>query len=56
MPQNKIQFQHGMSLNTFIAQYGTEEACEAALPRSRWPNGFRCPECEHSTFLVDGRR
>lgn len=59
MPQNKIQFQHGMSLNTFIAQYGTEEACEAAVLRARWPDGFRCPECggrEHSTFRADGRR
>lgn len=59
MPQNKIQFQRGMSLTTFIAQYGTEAACEAALLRARWPEGFRCPACgghEHSTFLVEGRR
>ena len=59
MPQNAIQFQCGMSLSAFIEQYGTEEACEAALLRARWPGGFRCPECgagEHSTFLADGRR
>jgi transposase-like protein len=59
MPQNAIQFQPGMSLSTFIEQYGTEEACEAALLRARWPEGYRCPKCgarEHSTFLADGRR
>ena len=59
MPQNTIQFQRGMSLSTFIETYGTEEACEAALLRTRWPNGFVCPQCghrEHSSFVVDGRR
>lgn len=59
MPQNPIQFQHGMSLNEFIDQYGSEEQCEAALLRARWPGGFVCPECggrEHSCILADGRR
>lgn len=59
MPQNPIQFQHGLSLSEFIARYGTEEQCEDALVRARWPQGFRCPECggrEHSRFVADGRR
>lgn len=59
MPQNPIQFQPGMSLSEFIATYGTEAKCEAALEHSRWPDGFVCPECggrEHSCFIVDGRR
>jgi len=59
MPQNTIQFQRGMSLSTFIDKYGSEAACEAALLRARWPDGFVCPECgerDHSTFVVDGRR
>ena len=59
MPQNKIQFQRGMSLSSFIERYGTESACEAALYRARWPGGFVCPECgerNHSSFLADGRR
>jgi len=59
MPQNKIQFQHGMSLSEFIDTYGTEAKCEAALERARWPTGFVCPECgerEHSRFLADARR
>lgn len=59
MPQNKIQFQHGMSLSEFIDRYGTEEKCDAALEKARWPTGFVCPSCgrrEHSCFLADGRR
>ncbi len=31
MPQNKIQFQHGMSLSEFIERYGTEAQCEKVL-------------------------
>ncbi len=57
MPQNKIQFQHGMSLSELISRYGTEEKCEAALQKARWPTGFVCPACgqrEHSRFLADG--
>ena len=59
MPQNPIQFQHGMSLSEFIDRYGTEAKCEAALERARWPSGFVCPECgkrEHSQFAAEGRR
>ncbi len=57
MPQNKIQFQHGMSLSELINRYGTEEKCEVALQKARWPTGFVCPACgqrEHSRFLADG--
>ncbi len=34
-----------MSLNQFLAEYGTEQQCEAILEQSRWPQGFQCPEC-----------
>lgn len=59
MSQNPIQFQQGMSLTEFTQQYGTEARCETALLRSRWPDGFVCPDCggrAHSTFTLDGRR
>lgn len=52
MAQNRIQFQPGMSLPAFIAQYGTEAQCEAALERARWPNGFRCPRCGGQAHCV----
>lgn len=58
MPMNRIQFQAGLSLPAFQAQFGTEAQCEAALERARWPEGFRCPRCgeaRHSVFHV-GRR
>jgi ribosomal protein L37AE/L43A len=42
---NKIQFQKGMSLNQFLARYGVEQQCEAALEDARWPEGFQCPKC-----------
>jgi ribosomal protein L37AE/L43A len=45
MPQNPIQFQKGLSLEEFLKEYGTEEQCEQALERWRWPQGFICPSC-----------
>jgi len=42
---NRIQFQKGMSLNQFLAKYGVEQQCEAALEDARWPEGFECPKC-----------
>jgi transposase-like protein len=45
MAQNRIQFQPGMSMPEFIAQYGTEAQCAATLEQARWPDGFRCPRC-----------
>ena len=44
MAMNRIQFQPGLSLPAFHAQFGTEEQCADALEASRWPQGFRCPE------------
>jgi transposase-like protein len=48
MAKNKIQFQRGLSLAQFLSRYGTEELCQAALFRLRWPRGFQCPQCGHS--------
>ena len=57
MARSAIQFQKGLSLSEFQRLYGTEEQCEAALEKARWPDGFRCPRCgcqDHG--LVYGRR
>ncbi|MBD2551386.1 transposase, partial [Microcystis elabens FACHB-917] len=57
MARNSIQFQKGLSLPAFQRLYGTEEQCEAALEKARWPDGFRCPRCNgHEHGLVYGRR
>jgi rRNA maturation endonuclease Nob1 len=45
MARNPIQFQRGLSLSEFQKRYGTEEQCEAAVRRWRWPDGFVCPRC-----------
>ncbi len=52
MAMNKIQFQAGLSLPAFLAQFGTEAECEASLEQSRWPQGFRCPGCGHAEHYV----
>lgn len=57
MARRAIQFQKGLSLSEFQRLYGTEDLCEAALEKTRWPDGFRCPRCgsdEHG--IVYGRR
>jgi transposase-like protein/Zn ribbon nucleic-acid-binding protein len=38
------------SLTDFEAQFATEQACREYLFRLRWPEGFRCPQCEGSDF------
>ena len=45
MPKNKIQFQKGLSLHSFLKSYGTEEDCRNRLFNMRWPGGFSCPQC-----------
>ena len=45
MARNAIQFQDGLSLSGFLKRYGSEEQCEDAVRRWRWPDGFRCPKC-----------
>ncbi len=46
MAMNQVQFQKGLSMTEFMAQYGSEAKCRRALFRSRWPKGFRCPACQ----------
>jgi ribosomal protein L37AE/L43A len=54
MAMNRIQFQPGISLNSFMQRYGTEAQCAAALVAARWPNGFRCPRCATAEHYVVG--
>src|SRR5512140_2159465 len=37
-PHSLIEFQHG---------FPDECACAAYLADARWPDGFRCPDCDH---------
>jgi len=55
---NRIQFQPGLSLATFLRDYGTEELCEAAVVAARWPEGFVCDRCGCTQFSPthNGRR
>ena len=56
MARNRIQFQPGMSLSQFLELYSTEEQCEAALEKARWPNGFHCPRCGEQKYdIMRGR-
>ena len=50
MPKNKIQFQKGLSLPSFLNSYGTQEQCKNAIFSMRWPQGFVCPECGCSNY------
>jgi hypothetical protein len=52
MAMNRIQFQPGLSLTAFLAQFGTDEQCADALEASRWPQGFRCPECGNADYYL----
>jgi hypothetical protein len=59
MAMNRVQFQKGLSMAEFLAQYGSEAQCAAALEAMRWPNGFRGPVCggeRHSVFERGGRK
>lgn len=49
MKMNRIQFQAGLSLNQLLSRYRTDEQCEAALEKARWPQGFNCPCCQSSS-------
>jgi hypothetical protein len=56
MARNRIQFQKGLSETGFMALYGTEDLCRAALERWRWPQGFSCPKCGCGEHCIVGPR
>ncbi len=52
MAKNPVQFQKGLSLSEFLDSYGTEQQCEQALYRWRWPDGFVCPQCQQRSHCT----
>ena len=52
MVKNRMQFQKGLSFPDFQKQFGTETQCREAVFRHRWPQGFRCPACDHDRFCL----
>lgn len=44
------------SLQQFQAKFGTEEACADYLAESRWPEGFACSKCGHTSAYSLARR
>ena len=39
------------TLAEFQRRFASEEACRAYLAASRWPDGYRCPRCNHREAL-----
>ena len=47
-PKDALEFQNG---------FATDEQCEVALAKLRWPSGFICPNCGHDDgYELTGRR
>lgn len=45
------------SLPAFLKRFSRERACAATLRRWRWPQGFRCPACDHDrSWYIETRR
>ena len=40
------------SFLAWTKQFGTERDCLEAVAKIRWPEGFRCPRCEHDRAYV----
>src|SRR3972149_6882615 len=45
-----------LSLLEFQQRFATEEACQEALEKARWPQGFVCPRCGHGKACRLGPR
>jgi len=54
MAQNRVQFQKGMSITEFVAAFGDEAKCSAAVVQARWPDGFHCPRCDSPDHYIVG--
>ncbi len=46
-----------LSLLEFKKRFASERACQKALEKMRWPEGFHCPKCMHDkAFRITTRR
>lgn len=41
-----------MTFDEFIKNFSTEEQCRDYLFQLRWPNGFKCPNCDNSDHMI----
>lgn len=48
--------QPGLDLLEFQKKFRTEKACLKHLFHLRWPNGFRCPRCQHDRAYFHSTR
>ncbi|TFE28983.1 transposase [Cohnella luojiensis] len=45
------------AFQAFCSRYDSDKDCIEALFNAKWPNGFRCPRCQHSeAYLISTRR
>ncbi len=45
------------TLRQFQIQFANEEACQQYLTACRWPEGYKCPRCDHTRgYALVGRR
>jgi len=44
------------TLREFQHWFGSEDACRAYLVHLRWPDGFRCPRCQHEKAWLTSRQ
>src|SRR5579875_2123616 len=48
--------QQPLSLLEFQERFPTDEACRQHLAALRWPDGYRCPRCQHRKhYPLDAR-
>ena len=44
------------TLMDFEKRFASEEACLKYVFELRWPNGFRCPRCDHEKAWLTNRK
>ena len=49
--KDKTIMYNEMNLLLFQEEFKTEADCRKWLFQTRWPNGFECPRCKHSSYI-----